>query len=268
MVLVNAFDGIAAKLDRADELIALVDTAFNEWIAGQPHTAEHHVNKEANADVIIFRETQQIPVRFSVMFGEIIHHTRSALDHLACGLVERAGHLVTTKTAFPIVKSEGKWRREVVRPAAGTPARGPLAGLGVSSRAFKLIDSIQPFHATDAANHPLQSLHELWNQDKHRTLAAASTYSDPEALLDIFTWDPQIDPIRRRAEFRAGQPLRDGQVIATFQFPPGQMPRVTAERRPLTMELAFGDHQKGPRPATRDIVTLVRDVVHQAERLV
>jgi hypothetical protein len=165
-------DGISAKLHRAVELLDVVEQEYSEYLASQPYTALHDVKPTGSRIITRLVIEKPVPARLSVLFGEVAHQARSALDHFACRLLEARGKPVSTRTSFPVIATAEGWEKRVQNPtnAAGERIGGPLAGLDRGGAAWAFIHNEQPFHADDPALHPLEQLDELWNTDKHRNI--------------------------------------------------------------------------------------------------
>ena len=90
------------------------------------------------------------------MLGDALHNARSALDHVACLLVEQGGGTITQTTAFPIASDATKFN-------AGVKAK--LQGATDSARA-----AVQATAAYRGADDQLWALHQLDIDDKHKLL--------------------------------------------------------------------------------------------------
>ena len=110
---------------------------------------------------------QTIPLRFSVLAGEIIHHLRSSLDHVAWALVLARHKTPSFKVQFPICLTEKEF--------IAATKRGIMKG--ISARAQAVIQSIQPYRDVNFGRNPadnfLNILHELDIADKHTLLVVA-----------------------------------------------------------------------------------------------
>ena len=164
--MAHPLDNVFEKLERANEHIkqlqieteALIDLAPYRTIPeGDPHALQEF--KQMLGGIVI-------PPRISILAGEAIHQTRSALDHVAATLVATNAGCVVLETQFPIY---------IYRPACEKDSlryEGHIRGMPRTAKA--LIDGLQPFNAgVRRHNHPLALLKRLNNRDKHHALLMA-----------------------------------------------------------------------------------------------
>ncbi|HEV1993428.1 MAG TPA: hypothetical protein VGR03_03760 [Candidatus Acidoferrum sp.] len=107
-----------------------------------------------------------ISSEFALSAGDILHNLRSALDHLACGLVRANGGTITNSTEFPIIEYAPRTDRDKARLA------GKIEGIRQEAKDYIL--SIQPYRQGNAAS-ALGRLHKLNIRDKHRLLLTFAT---------------------------------------------------------------------------------------------
>jgi hypothetical protein len=82
----EAIAGIDAKLKRADESIQNLDSEIRAFISDGPDPARAHDKRQAAEEWWQDRLKKKVPVRFSAITGEIVHHFRSSLDHIVWDL--------------------------------------------------------------------------------------------------------------------------------------------------------------------------------------
>lgn len=266
----RTIDGIHAKLDRAQELLNLVNEEWPAWVAQEkPWGTETEIGEGQHRCIVVFRILKPLPLRFSVMGGEVVHDMRSALDHLAGYLVEASGARPTNHTAWPLQKNAAGWRRNVERRRRPWQLRrkkggGPLKGIPVGSDAWALVQSTQTRDGRNQArNEALWELNQLWNADKHRVLHATPIYTDPNSLLDAIKLP--LEPVDRKVIVPADHPLKDGTKLALFRFDrlvPADM-KVQAK---LTLQVTLGD-QKGNGVALRETIETIRTLTDTATKL-
>jgi hypothetical protein len=177
----HPLDGARERLKRADENIRDLNSELVEFLAPSP-VVEFDWDMDREQAVITddhrktFEELKQfictlsIKPRFSVLAGEIIHHLRSAFDH------------VVWQLSSPILQANSP--RQIEFPVFLAPQ---LCGLkkskmcqycrkveGVASAsALTRIDSLQPYIAPSPDKHPLWVIHDMDIADKHRELILA-----------------------------------------------------------------------------------------------
>jgi hypothetical protein len=106
----------------------------------------------------------------------MIHQMRSALDHLAFGLVERNVKRIglppgwEERPQFPLAVKipKDKTRTPYALPAPYNIFSDQLPG--ISKAAFTFIESLQPYYGQGTINNALGFLAKLSNIDKHRYL--------------------------------------------------------------------------------------------------
>ena len=115
--------------------------------------------------------------------GDIVQNLRSALDHLACQLVDAAGGKPSRDTAFPIFKDGELYRKYRGRKVAGMKAEAVAA-----------IDALNPYRG---GNEKLWILHRLNNKDKHQLLFTVKQdhlWTDPDSFNGGF-WLKAVNPL-------------------------------------------------------------------------
>jgi hypothetical protein len=269
----DLLDGIEAKLDRAE---AQLETFGHEWRSWadeeEPWGVEGKINDGKRLYVFKFRVLKPVPPSFAVKYGEVVHNMRSALDHLACHLVESSGGKVTNSTAWPIKRSKSAWLRQVERRQRPwqlwrKQGGGPLKGIPIDSPAWTLVKRAQPYERRDKGrDDPLWELQGMWNRDKHSLLNPLPVYGDPAAALNVFRF-PTISPIEARPLVPLNRPLEDGADFALLRFPLDQpLPEVEVNGR-FRVEIAMGDDDGQARRPFRETLQIIRDLVGEAKAL-
>jgi hypothetical protein len=150
---------LVAKVARADETLAGLSQALDKFVTEnfrierKVRVADSKYEFRAFGDAIL-------PMRASVLVGEIVHHLRSTLDHLVTQLAAIGpGNGNPNKLEFPIYTDPQGFKDAC--------KRGKIKG--VSDEAAKLIESVQPYNAFKPAEQAtLWLLHDLDRIDKHR----------------------------------------------------------------------------------------------------
>ena len=243
--------GIGEKLDRACEQLE----NFNEewgWFLNdeKPYTVAFKYGVDTDQNLVVkptFGVSKDPPLRLSVLAGEIVHNIRSALDHLACELIEAHGQRPIRRTAWPIALDEPSWVQRVEWPKdrCGRSVRGPLHGLDRRTDAWAYVKRAQPYQCGEAGarRHPLAELNRLSNADKHSIIHMAYVYPSL-SVYDMFRFNPAAF-LYARTLLNAGQPLKDDTAIAVFTFDPrGPHPNMNVKRE-LPFDIALGDIAEG-----------------------
>jgi hypothetical protein len=172
----HPLDSARERLKRADENIRLLNAEIIKLLAGAPvvdfegenptFSQEESERFEALKNFI---RDQTVQPRFSVLAGEILHHLRSAFDHLAWQLSSPDQRLrFPTRIEFPVF-SESEHRsgeKKLCRYCR------KVEGI-ISPTALTRIDSLQPYKRVDPLRDPLWIIHDLDRIDKHRHLVLA-----------------------------------------------------------------------------------------------
>jgi hypothetical protein len=158
------FDGIEEKLKRSNENIKNLDAEVAAFFQeGKYPVLPEHGNKLL-LEAIEYHKNRVLPLRFSVLAGEIVHHLRSCLDHIAWQFSShqyRKDHF--RRIEFPIFDKKPIDKESIAR------YERKVKGITDSSVRM-LIESHQPYKAPDPIDHPLLILHKMDIFDKHREL--------------------------------------------------------------------------------------------------
>ena len=203
---VDRLAGIDAKLDRAEQQIKTLKEFWATWPTREKaYRLVAQIDEGKRRYIWQWCVVKPLPPEPALLMDEIIHHLRSALDHLAAYLVEACGGKPTQATKWPFEGSRWGWERNV----EGRNRRwqiwrkdrgGPLGGIPRSGAVWAFIETTQPYRAGGKAReHPLFGLNESWNANKHRILnpvwPEATPAGKPIALFDV---TPPIEPIESR----------------------------------------------------------------------
>lgn len=246
--MVHPLDGARERLKRADENIRNLNAEISKFLdpapvieflydldRGKPILTDE--NKKAAEELRQFVLTHPVKPRFKVLVGEIIHHFRSAFDHVAWELSD------------PVLQTDSPHQIEF--PVARKPPS--VCGLtkrkmcsycrkveGIASpTALTRIERLQPHHGIDPDRHPLWLIHDMDRTDKHRELILAvhamsisvDATARVEAIGEINPWEikprsafiynvPQVDVKGKMfAQVTLGQFTKrdDEPIIPTLQ---------------------------------------------------
>ena len=156
------FPGPMLKVKRAQSHIADLEALFHSFNRDNPHRIEVHENVDTPGLKIRGVFDKPLPPIAATILGDAIHNLRTALDHLACRLVEYSGGKITRRTAFPIYKTEAGLNDGLASKLGGTP-----------NEIHDLVKSIKPYKtdgAGRAGNLLIWGLSELDIMDKHLLL--------------------------------------------------------------------------------------------------
>lgn len=165
--MTHPLDGCWAKFQRAKENIDNLHREITDFLHSDPAPYKivgRHQNNGLEYGFVAFGNPQ-VPLRFAVLAGEIIHHLRSSLDHLIYALVIQNGESPTNKNQFPICST--------AKSFDDACKRGQLNGVSASAR--KLIASVQPYATPTPEDTVLAVVGRLDNFDKHRLLVIVTT---------------------------------------------------------------------------------------------
>jgi hypothetical protein len=170
--MTGPLDGPRAKVARARKHIK----AFDRKIAalGKPGahliTVRRYLDTDDQSWVLRLTSVAAIDVRWAVIFGEVAHDLRSALDHMtyALAFIDSRGK-PGEKVQFPIVSSPAEFKRDLIQKTW-------LRGLTQRHRRF--IARCQPYRIRKGEPNPLALLNDLSNDDKHRVLQPSVFHAD------------------------------------------------------------------------------------------
>jgi hypothetical protein len=162
--MAGEFAGIEEKLKRAHENIVNLDSEITTFF----NSAENPIRGDEDLETLIQKSLQQgereVPLRFAVLAGEIIHHFRSSLDHLAwLFAIPDIREKTPTKIEFPIFHD--RFNKE------GAPSiEGKIKIF--ASQVQTIMRAIQPYEGIDhdADTDALWVIHDLDRKAKHREL--------------------------------------------------------------------------------------------------
>jgi hypothetical protein len=191
------------------------------------------------------RFTDPIPVDWAVILGEAVHDLRSALDQVVYWLTVDWTHKPLKGSAFPVCTST----------ATFADARRKIRGIGPDPQAF--IEALQPypqryrrFYCRD-----LRTVHDLWNQDKHRLVHLwGLRFRDPQLGLPQHIAKDSIFHFDRRV-------LHDGAIpLKLICGTPHQHVQVHGE---IGADLAFmsGKRRGGGQESLWDTASTVADII-------
>jgi len=172
--------GIEEKLKRADENILNLGVEIGAFLKASADAGVADDKRKAAEKWLKFHIEREIPPRFPVLAGEVIHHLRSSLDHLTWVLSSESYRRTNeTDISFPMLSKRPKSKKDK-ESAYDRKIQGITA-----PAALTLIEQLQPYNVGNPADHPLAIIHHLDNFDKHRALVLVEATFD--ALISLPT---------------------------------------------------------------------------------
>ena len=242
------------KLARAEEHLEYLTRAIRGW----DYSGAHELVREGGIASGEYRWRIKIlhspPVCWSPVIGEFLYNVHSALDHLAWELACR--HSAPSEPAgtvtYPIFKNKTRfWRKNKTGDYHRQSGAHRLERVPDDAREY--IEETQPYTQGDASPwHPLWLLHELSNEDKHKTLhvvvsALASNRLSIDGLVGV-----EVGP----AAVARG-PLGDGAVVLRIavRVVDGFVGEAQLQLHPeFALDVAFSE--QGPAPGAPVLQTL------------
>lgn len=164
----NNFDeclhGAIRKIDHAARLAELVkQMCLVATKDNQDRALDYQQLNERKEHVWRLRESVECDPQLPMLFGDVVHNYRTALDHLAWSLVKLAHFNPSNKTFFPVKEIE---------PLDGGENITIDARIDPKSAINTYVQSVQPFFTYMDAGYfaPIAQLHRLDLADKHRVL--------------------------------------------------------------------------------------------------
>ncbi|MGH9643848.1 MAG: hypothetical protein ACRD3Q_15680, partial [Terriglobales bacterium] len=126
-------------------------------------------NRKAFEQLTQFIETETVPLRFTILAGETLHHLRSVFDHLAWQLssADFQAKPAAAKIEFPVFSKAPKLCGVTKNEMCSYCRK--VEGID-SPTALARIDSLQPHRRTNPLRDPLFLIHDMDKVDKHREL--------------------------------------------------------------------------------------------------
>lgn len=204
----------------------------------KPHRVSGKFHPDRREYVVVGEITEPMDeVAWGVLFGDVLHNFRSALDHLVWQLV-----LLHTRkegdggNCFPM---ESSGRRYWSIEKDGSPSVRDRALKGVSGEHKAIIDALQPYRTRDEGAPFLADLRAWSNYDKHRLLnpvLAAVDAVSPNGLMPLPNEDAGILVGHQTSPF---SPDGEAEILALEYSCPGPNPNVTVDRE-IPINVGFG----------------------------
>ena len=200
-----SLDGPLTKLDRARQHLREFDRAADEFVTSEPrpYRGISETDSRDGGRVWRLKIERHPPDRLGLLVGDIIHNMRASLDHLVWQLALLTTPTPNARTEFPIYLD--------AQPASSGRSAFKREGQAkirdIPQTAQSVIESKQPYHASDPEHTPIWLLHTLDIEDKHKLIPtlgvlATGALGFPEGVLT----DHQTDS-------RGGSAFEDGDML-------------------------------------------------------
>lgn len=166
-LIAHPLDGCRAKIQRAKESIDNLHSEITVFLHRDPAPYKivgRHQSDGLEYALVAFGDPE-VPARFAVLAGEIIHQLRSSLDHLIHALIIKNGETPSNKNQFPICSTAKKFEEAC--------QLGIIKGVSLSAK--KLIMAVQPYTTPTPDDTVLNVVNQFDIVDKHRLLIVVST---------------------------------------------------------------------------------------------
>ena len=254
---------VRAKIDRAAEHLAALDAIVGPGAEGECELRQELDPVQKGHKIVYVSLPNLDRPDLGTMFGDFIHNTRSALDHLVCAVLRMNNKRIRGFHEYPFCVT----RNQFILDVAGRDVdkRGPSCLAGMTGDQIGKIALHQPYirgDARKARRSPLYLLHLAWNVDKHRRIHAGALNIATEPTVAL-TPSPYFTLRRVVPRVVPGTFLEPETVIADIQiafrgFPPADAkPHVKTH---MLASVAFRG-EKGIVISHREMRQMLRDAV-------
>lgn len=206
---------VEAKIGRAKAHLVDLKERMSRVFKPDDHRFRFEENLKGGYHVLRIDGLSSVEPEWPLITGDCIHNLRSALDHLACQLVELDGRTPNDRTAFPVKLSPF----DKVGVRIGAPVNPGIRRADIRDA----IEECQPYNAPKGPFPTTPEAHMLWRlnsldiRDKHRLALVVARAANVDAL----TW--AYHPDRPRIEL-VMEELKNDSEVARFWFTNGQVP--------------------------------------------
>jgi hypothetical protein len=208
------FSGPQRKVERAQRHIDNLEETIEGYVARHPYRIVLEATPDGRRHNWTIRVRENIPESLPLVIGDAIHNLRSALDLLACDLVQQ-NNGSTDNVYFPFAKDETELQEAIKKRHADRAAPDVV----------HMIRGLKPYKK--GGDNLLRAVHDLDIIDKHR-LVIPMTHLAEIRYLKV----AQSNSVTTLQSFRVG-PVQDGQVAVSMPASPNA---------PLGVELAATLH--------------------------
>lgn len=165
---------VRAKIDRAAEHLHALNMAFGVGVERDARLRADFDPVQQRHKLVYVGDT--VPKNAATIFGDYVHNTRSALDHLVGAVLHANRVKVRSYHSYPFCVSENRFRTYVSNRDPTLEGWSCLEGF--TDDQMEVVAMHQPYigrDETEARRSPLYLLHLAWNVDKHRRIHARRT---------------------------------------------------------------------------------------------
>jgi hypothetical protein len=174
----SAFDSSKLKISRASAHIEELAKEISDFSKSNPYRFIIEKDADPAFSVIKLQSGGPLPEKISLIIGDAVHNLRSALDHLACGLIifkEGPSALESLRHVyFPITTDIASFESYIKLPK------------GIKRAGNDIVDAVRTIQPYVCGNDDLVTLTDLDNRDKHRLIIpiAEATVSSSSTVVD------------------------------------------------------------------------------------
>ncbi|MDO8749792.1 MAG: hypothetical protein Q7K03_01415 [Dehalococcoidia bacterium] len=194
--------GFWVKVERAEHHLRDLDQAIQGFLKRKPYSMVKEEDLNTGSYIWRCKVSEQPPIEWSAVIGDIVHNLRSALDLLACELVLLNKGKVTEYTSFPIADSRQKFESIIAGKVKGA-----------SKAAMDGIIAAKPYLG---GNDAFWHLHRLDILDKHHILIPVGAATQSVVIDFAADFAARFPGSNLARDF---PPLPIGIVPANNQFP-------------------------------------------------
>jgi hypothetical protein len=189
-----------------------------------------------------------------ILFGDVMHNLRCALDYIVTALVVASNTALTNSHQFPVFSTQVGYENRVGNNLAAVPRKGGRGALHGVTVGLQDVWDLQPFHRKkEPRSHPLYAVNRFSNADKHRIVAEDLPFLQ-ETALHISPAEGIVEEIRSQvpprwevdAEYEVGR-IRYAEPFPAAVYLEGNVtvevffgtPAFAQETRGIVMPLSY-----------------------------
>jgi hypothetical protein len=196
----RALTGIERKIARAHEHFGFLHDEMAAWDARRPWRLVPEIHDQGRKHFYRLRFLEPIPIDWAVILGEGIHDLRSALDQAVYWLTVDWSREPLKNSSFPVnIRRADFDKRRKNGTWTNDSGMHKIRGIGPAPQAF--IEALQPYPQRYRSFYcrDLRTIHDLWNQDKHRLVHLwGLRFRDPQLRLPKYIAPESAVQIDRR----------------------------------------------------------------------